>query len=389
MTKKQIQLIVVGLALIAASGWFFYNGGYRSNNIATENPNQSQSTENKTIEDLVKNSAQEINQNSTTNTNSKTDQNVSDVCVSQQVQTFGCYEDYYKSLVKVKGVATAFTDLRGRYDQNAYVKSQCHPITHVIGNAAAIFYGDVGTAYTKGDSFCWSGYYHGVMEGVIGGIAPSELAKKMDAICNAIPGKSSYSFDYYNCVHGLGHGVMAISQNELFDSLELCDNLVGNWEQSSCHGGAFMENVIIDNKNHFTKYLKPEEPLYPCTAVGDKYKTTCYLMQTSYMLKVTNGDFKKVFELCRTVGNYSAICYQSLGRDASGRSISNVEITKATCNLGTDFDQKSNCIIGAVKDFISYHHSDVQAQELCNSLEPDLQATCKSTAESYYTSFSH
>src|SRR3989338_7729960 len=385
MRKKQIQIGITVLILLAGAV-YYWQGSKKSANESTQS--NSPSTENLSVEDLIKQSAEEIiNPSASQLKSSKSTITLSDACIREASQTFTCYEDYYKGLVKGQGVTAAFDDLKIRYDQSAYIKSQCHPITHTIGTAATEIYPGVGTAYSKGDSFCWSGYYHGVMEGIIGRISREELASKMDGICNAIPGKASYSFDYYNCVHGLGHGVMAISQNELFESLELCDNLGGSWEQSSCHGGAFMENVIIDNKNHFTKYLKPEEPLYPCTAVNDKYKTTCYLMQTSYMLKVTNGDFAKVFELCSTVGNYAVICYQSLGRDASGRSISNVEITKATCELGKDENQRLNCIIGAVKDFVSYHHSYVQAKELCASIEANLQETCYSTVASYYTTF--
>ncbi len=382
MKKNILNLILI--TAIVAGGFYLY----RNSTTQTEqNKSETKTTQNQTVEDLVKQSAGEITDPGKTPTTNNKNPDVSGVCMEQMVQTFGCYEDYYRALVKSKGVAAAFTDLKQRYNENAYVSSQCHPITHVIGGTATELYPDVGQAYTKGDSFCWSGYYHGVMEGVIGKISRDDLDGKINGICANIPGKSSYSFDYYNCVHGLGHGVMAISSNELFESLKLCDNLVGGWEQSSCHGGAFMENVIVDNKNHFTKYLKPSEPLYPCTAVDDKYKTTCYLMQTSYMLKVTAGDFKKVFQLCSTVGSYSPICYQSLGRDASGRSISNVEQTKATCALGEGYDQKSNCIVGAVKDFISYHHSDVQAKQLCNAIEEDLRAICLSTTESYYKNF--
>jgi hypothetical protein len=395
--RRQTQIIIGVVIVIAAIGGVVYASQSKkpaSQNVAVTS--ESQSTLGQTVEDLLKRSASQEVEPTSKNTNpsatptptpsSNSSEPISDACLQQQVQTFGCYEDYYRLLVKTKGVAAAFVDLKQRYDQNGYIKSQCHPITHVIGSTAGVLYGDVGKAYAQGDSVCWSGYYHGVMEGIIGQITSSELAKKMDGICAKIPGKASYSFDYYNCVHGLGHGVMAISQNELFDSLKLCDNISGGWEQSSCWGGAFMENIIVDNKNHFTKYLKPEDPLYPCDAVDDKYKSTCYLMQTSYMLKVTNSDFKKVFELCSTVGNYAATCYQSLGRDASGRSISNVEATKASCNLGKDYDQKSNCIVGAVKDFISYHHSDVQAKQLCAALETEIQSICNTTAESYYKS---
>ena len=146
-----------------------------------------------------------------------------------------------------------------------------------------------------------------------------------------------------------------------------------------------MENVIIDNKNHLTNYLKPTEPLYPCTAVKSQYKGSCYLMQTSYMLKVTGEDFSKVFALCRTVDKgYENTCFQSLGRDASGHTISNAEQTKVLCDLGANLTEKSNCIVGAVKDFISYHHSDIQTKYLCSILSADLQDICLTTTQSYY-----
>lgn len=314
-------------------------------------------------------------------------QEASTLCTGEEQTDFNCYEKVFSGLTQNKGIAAAFTLLRAEYPKNTYVQSQCHPLAHVIGNAAAKLYPDVSEAYTRGDSFCWSGYYHGVLEGVIGKIGYSNLGNEMNNICAGLRTARIYSFDHYNCVHGLGHGVMAVTNNELFQSLETCDVLQDSWERISCWSGAFMENVIIDNKNHYTKYLKPEEPLYPCNTVQEQYKGTCYLMQTSYMLKVTLGDFQKVFDLCGQAEEaYRATCYQSLGRDASGRSLSNVEQTKATCSLGKDFFQRSNCIVGAVKDFISYFHSDTQAKELCASLDgQDLQKVCKDTAESYAT----
>ena len=298
-------------------------------------------------------------------------------CLDKGSQDFFCYEEYYEDLTENEGVTVAFADLKERYPKSPYVQSQCHPITHVIGRAATRIYKTVSEAYSYGDSYCWSGYYHGILEGVLGKIGRKNLLSQLNQICTDVPGKAEYGFNYYNCVHGLGHGLMTITNGELFESLTLCDSLVGEWEQKSCYSGAFMENIIVDGKNHFTKYLKSTEPLYPCNAVGDKYKGTCYLMQTSYMLEATRENFPKVFELCSQVEDtFRPICYQSLGRDASGRSISNVVITNYTCNLGLNYEQKSNCVIGAVKDFISYHHSDVQAKELCNSFTAELREVC-------------
>lgn len=316
--------------------------------------------------------------------------NTSDSSVnsSYSCKDYDCTESYYGNLTTSSGAAAAFADLKQRYLNDSLIQSYCHQITHVIGRAEAKKYDSVSKAFTNGDSFCWSGYYHGVMETFVEKEDPQDIPNKINQICADVQGKSTYSFDYYNCVHGLGHGVMYINGNELFQALQVCDSLNGSWEQQSCGSGVFMENVLTDTKGHFTKYLKPDQPLYPCDASPEKYKMTCYLMQTSYMLKISNYDFSRVFELCGAVGEqYLDACYQSLGRDASGNSISDVNRTKATCLLGKNYRQQSNCIIGAVKDFISYHHSDVQAKQLCSALPQDLQDTCFSTAMQYYKAF--
>lgn len=301
---------------------------------------------------------------------------------------FDCYQTYYQGLVKDFGVATAFVELKQQYPTNSYVQAQCHPITHIIGQAAIQIYPTISEAYTHGDSYCWSGYYHGVMEGIVAKVGRNNFLAGLNNYCSDLPGKATYSFDYFNCVHGLGHGVMAYSNDELFDSLKYCDQLNGDWEKTSCYGGVFMENVIVDNKNHFTKYLKPSDLLYPCDAVDQPYKQQCYIMQTSYALKENGGDFPGTFVLCeKSDAGFEATCDQSLGRDASSRSNYNLAGIKTICMMGNNIDQQSNCVIGAVKDVISFYHSDVQAKQFCASLDTGLQAICNSTEQSYYQSF--
>ncbi len=300
---------------------------------------------------------------------------------------FECFQNYYTRVVKEKSIPQAFSELKKQYEASQYVQSQCHPLTHVIGHAAATMYTDVSDAFGHGDPLCWSGYYHGVMEEIVERIGIENVTANLDTICSGVKGKEVYSFDYYNCVHGLGHGVMDVARNDLFKSLKLCDSLTGEWEKSSCYSGVFMENVMVDNRGDAGAYLRPSEPLYPCNAVGNSYKSSCYLMQTSYMLKVSGQNFSKVFALCRKADKgFEALCFQSLGRDASGQSISQVEPTKAKCDLGANYEEKANCIVGAVKDFISYYHSDLQAKNLCDALSPDLQKICTDTKISYYQS---
>jgi hypothetical protein len=301
---------------------------------------------------------------------------------------FSCFDELYARIVKEAGIPTAFADLKERYEQSDYVQSQCHPLTHVIGRAAAQKFTEVSDAYKAGDSYCWSGYYHGVLETFIGRIGRANIPQKIDAVCKKLNEDGRYSFDYFNCVHGLGHGLMAITDNELYQSLKYCDSVTGDWEQQSCAGGVFMENVIVDGLNHTTKYLDPKRPQFPCDESPDKYKNTCYLMQTSYMLKINGGDFAQTFKWCRDAGAFMATCNQSLGRDASGRSVSDGPKTHAICMMGETKEEITNCVIGAVKDFVSYFHSDRQAKAFCELfVDQEVRSMCSQTVASYYTSF--
>ncbi|OGG51174.1 hypothetical protein A2704_02935 [Candidatus Kaiserbacteria bacterium RIFCSPHIGHO2_01_FULL_54_36b] len=332
-------------------------------------------------------SSQEFAQNDAPASSAKpTTASIGSVCEREKMNNFECYQDHYTSVIKNKGIAAAFDDIKARYNTNAYVKAQCHPLSHVIGRVAADSFESVGEAYASGDGFCWSGYYHGVLESFVGKIGLSNLTSRLNDVCASVKDKASYGFDYYNCVHGLGHGIMAITDDELFTSFSYCDRLNGAWEQESCASGAYMENVIVDGLNHFTKYLRPAEPLYPCTASPEKYKRTCYLMQTSYVLKINQGDFKNLFSVCAGAEEaYRMACWQGLGRDASGRSSSDIAQTKATCLLGNTEEEQTHCVIGAVKDFISYFHSDTQAKRFCSAFEDaDIASRCLSEATDYY-----
>ncbi|MDO8435559.1 MAG: hypothetical protein Q7S89_02655, partial [bacterium] len=161
-------------------------------------------------------------------------------CAGVDASDFDCYETWFTKVVNEQGIPHAFTVLKEHYGNNDYIRSQCHPITHVIGNAAGAKFDSASQAYTQGDSFCWSGYYHGVMEGIIGRVGRANLPARMDEFCADLSAQRRYSFDHYNCVHGLGHGVMATNGNELFDSLKVCDALTDTWDRSSCWSGAFM-----------------------------------------------------------------------------------------------------------------------------------------------------
>jgi hypothetical protein len=317
--------------------------------------------------------------------------NISDACASNT--TYSCYKKQLTGITNNQGPEAAMALVKKEYNQSSYIKSQCHQLTHVIGRAALDKYKNVADTYAHGDQFCWSGYYHGVMEEIALKNGYDYIIKNANEVCKPIAVKGEYSFYHYNCVHGLGHGFMFVKDGDLFASLSACDAITNDWERTSCYGGVFMQNIMNeqtpdDTAKTGSKFLKPDQPMYPCTAVAHKYKDQCYLMQTSYALQTVGYDFSKVFSICAAVdSDFVDTCYTSLGRDASGNSVSNVETTRQTCLKGPTEDAQKYCVHGAAMDFVSYFHSDSQAKQFCTSLPVNLSADCLTVVKNYYATF--
>ena len=98
------------------------------------------------------------------------------ICTEKdEKNNFDCYSNYYDNLTKTAGIQSTFIDLKERFNTDTYVKTQCHQLIHTIGNVAAENFETISEAFAKGDNFCWSGYYHGVMEGYIAKIGSKNL----------------------------------------------------------------------------------------------------------------------------------------------------------------------------------------------------------------------
>ncbi len=316
---------------------------------------------------------------------------VNDVNQCLKDNKFTCYSEYYTSKTGATNPVKALEDLKNLGEKNAYPKAQCHQLAHVIGHEGYAKYGSLSKAYTMGDSYCWSGYYHGVTESAVGAMGADRIRAEANTICAELASKQKYSFDHFNCVHGLGHGFMTVDNFNLFDALKSCDLLEDQWDKSSCYGGVFMENVMVAVRGDgHSDYLREDEPMYPCTAVDTLYKQQCYLMQTSYALQQNSYDFATVAGLCQTIPDtdFIATCFQSLGRDASGNANSDIVGTKANCQAAPiEGDNLKNCVLGAVRDIISYYHDDAAAKQFCAQYDGDIGSSCLKEVTTYYATF--
>ena len=298
-------------------------------------------------------------------------------CTTRTVGKPNCYRDYFAEVMRTEGADVAVAEIAALSETDDYVARDCHQVVHDLGNDAAEHYGDVGIALTYEGSACWSGYYHGVVEYAISQFNGTELFDEMPNICTTAA-EREYSFTHYNCVHGLGHGVMLNTDGDLFGSIPYCETLLDRWELSSCVGGAIMENVVSAQQGIQTD-LRTDDLIYPCNVIGDDYVDECFAMQTSWMLYnlgYADENFAEAFAICDSVQTDMVDnCYRSMGRDISGSSLLEVSRIVRLCSLG-DPSYQEECYVGASLNAVYNDHGTAMATALCEAIPARMQDAC-------------
>ena len=298
-------------------------------------------------------------------------------CEARTVGKPNCYRDYFAEVMRTEGADVAVAEIAALSESDDYVARDCHQVVHDLGNDAAEHYGDVGIALTYEGSACWSGYYHGVVEYAISQFGGTELFDEIPNICTTAA-EEEYSFTHYNCVHGLGHGVMLNTDSDLFGSIPYCEALPDRWELSSCVGGAIMENVVSAQQGIQTD-LRTDDLLYPCNVIADDYVDECFAMQTSWMLYnlgYADENFAEAFAICDTVQTEMVDnCYRSMGRDISGSSLLEVGRVVRLCSLG-DPEYQEECFVGASLNAVYNDHGTKMATALCEAIPVRMQEAC-------------
>src|SRR5919109_4223401 len=292
----------------------------------------------------------------------------------------GCYESRYVQLVRDAGPERALRAFRADYNRDPVVRAQCHGLAHAIGHAAGERFRDVAEAYRRGDRFCASGYYHGVLEAIVPGPARPGALQRPDGVCASLPRGSVAEG---NCAHGLGHGFMAVRANEVPASLRLCDRLSAGYERRNCYDGVFMQNVMArDDPSHPSRYLDPNRPLRLCSVLAPRYRESCVNRQVLYALDVTRGDFRAIFGLCRQTGPSRAQCDRQLGEAAADLNISSqpsvavqTGATAQLCGLAPDAGARLRCAEGAAGYFVFHYDRTAEAEAFCR-LVGSLRRPC-------------
>lgn len=289
-------------------------------------------------------------------------------------------EDALYSYVRRFGAKAAMIQLNSL----AAKYGDCHTAAHKAGRFAYELYDR--EAFRQCSAECHSGCYHGATEMYFKKNGTANLEGNLKILCN----EELNAFFSHQCLHGIGHGLMAWTEYNLPEALTSCE-LLPQSQQLSCWSGVFMENIVggLEGEanpeeqetlaGHFTKFLN-DDPHYPCDGVDKKYGAACYLLQTSRMLQLFNRDFKKVADACtKAPSDFRRICFESMGRDVGG-SFTDPATEIATCDAAPAGNDRIGCLVGAVQDSFWDEGGQTLAIRFCRLLtKPDEESACYDT----------
>ena len=256
-------------------------------------------------------------------------------------------------------------------ESESYLEVDCHQRAHDLGRAAYEEFG--AAAFALSGHECQAGSFHGATEALFASRGTANLEQDVTTICAV----ADNPFFRHQCIHGVGHGLMAWTTYELHDALPLCDRMPTETDKGSCYSGVFMENVVgglTGLMGHITQYLKDDDPHYPCDIVDERYKVPCYFYQTSHMLRVFDRDFSKVAQACaETPPSAHQNCFQSYGRDVGNVTRKDPATAILYCSYAPAGKNRIYCIEGAAQDRFWEKSGADDALAMCAMVENEAE----------------
>ncbi len=290
----------------------------------------------------------------------------------------GCYKDVAAALYDEFGLAETLSLLKANENYEE-VYARCHEVTHYLSRLEYDKLKSIAGVYAQCDSTCHGGCYHGTMEAYLKNknLEGDDLLREFPKACGS-PGDYQKPIEFNECVHGLGHAAMFITDMELIDSLKLCDAILREEYKERCYSGVFMENSSSSTSfDHASKFIKKDDPFYPCNSLEEKYQKLCWQYQSSYFSIISKQDWVKVADLClQTPQKYQNMCFRTIGTNQVGFT-SSLDIMKQDCDLMPTGEFKNICVTGVVSSLTYRFVGDAQKMiDFCNLVNPENKQSC-------------
>lgn len=286
-------------------------------------------------------------------------------------------------VMRDEGTGPALEQLEAAVASDPGVLNRTHHIVHELGRRSFDHYRSSREAFSNcTPEFEW-GCYHGVLEGYL----DAQAVVDGPSIQNACPSTvdTNDANILFQCLHGLGHGLVLHLDGDVRGALTLCDSLSDQWQQTSCYSGVFMENLVEGQSaaaegrtvEDSGLLLDPREPLYPCSELDDRYLSPCYEMAASIVLWFNGHDFTQAGATCASAPRrYVPSCYHGLGREAFGNSLAEPTKAVALCRDTKSARYARFCYAAIARNVINADRDTRRASDVCRAVPRGTQRAC-------------
>lgn len=300
-----------------------------------------------------------------------------------------------KAILRRQGLAAALDSLEFRAARDSTLHRDGHQMAHALGReAVAAHAGDAAIIRECRPAFA-SGCYHGVVEASLHAAGRIRVPA-LERLCLAVE-DSGGPGPAFECIHGLGHGILGARRHDLDAALRDCDALSTPRRAASCHAGAFMEAIssalgapgmhgshghAATHENHEARALPIDaaDPYSPCRAYSDPYATSCWLFQGFVILRATGFDAGRALRACDGAPDgRTARCYESVGHQLTGLFQRGDRWILDQCTRGQPAFAP-HCAAGAALALDAMDWSGSRAAHLCAAAPEEWKESCYRSA---------
>ena len=300
-----------------------------------------------------------------------------------------------QAILRRDGLAAALDSLERRAAGDSVLLRNGHQMAHALGRQAVAEHGGDASIIRQCRPVFASGCYHGVVEASLHAAGRIDMSG-LERLCTGVEGPEGPG-PAFECIHGLGHGVLGAVGYDLGAALRDCDALSTPRHATSCHSGAFMEAIssAVDasagheahahsegQEHHAARPLAIDaaDPYSPCRAYGDPYATSCWLFQGFVILRANGFDAERALRVCDGAPDGRvARCYEGVGHQITGLFQQGDRWVLDQCARGQPA-LAPHCAAGATLALDAMDWSGFRAAHLCAAAPAEWKDACYRSA---------
>lgn len=274
---------------------------------------------------------------------------------------------------------TSWQYVLAAYDSPEGTTGNAHDMAHLVGQLLFKASGFEGLMHCT-PVFAF-GCYHGLMEVAFDKDKPQNYRKKLleaEEACGNLGEENNPA--RWSCIHGIGHGVITYREHETRLALADCDQLKET-VRTYCYDGTFMELSI----SAVPSFYKTSDPLYPCNAIEERYRSACARSQSRVMRDKFGFSTGKIALVCANSGSEAIRyhCIDSLGYFMGQMSGGDPHKIISGCADIASEGGRTQCLAAAAGELVFQNVAGWQksAPDVCASLTEKGEMECLSRIE--------